>query len=124
MQLRLRCFQGTSGAGKTTLLNVMAGRSLASKSTIEGRLTVAGATPTEVVRKRYTGFCEQQDTLVAVLTVRETLECTAELKCAPTVSKERKLARVVEIIRELGLDEIADTVVGGGTATTRSISGG
>lgn len=115
---------GTSGAGKTTLLDILAGRRSLRNATLEGSLCLAGALPTDVVRKRYTGFCEQQDTLVAVLTVRETLECTAELKCAPSVTREQKVARVKEIIRELGLDGIADTVVGGATATTRSISGG
>ena len=58
-------------AGKTTLLDLIAGRR--SRGQVDGAILFAGAKPTDVVRKRYTGYCEQFDTLVAVLTVRQTL---------------------------------------------------
>ncbi|KAJ1459412.1 P-loop containing nucleoside triphosphate hydrolase protein [Pelagophyceae sp. CCMP2097] len=112
---------GTSGSGKTTLLDVLAGRA-PSASKVTGTLVVAGDEPTELTRKRYTGYCEQHDTLVNVLTVREMLECTAELKCSQKMSGKAKKQRVSDLLAELGLLHVAETPLGGGS--TKTISGG
>ena len=114
---------GSSGAGKTSLLDVIAGRGCRGAAT-GGRVLLGGSAPSEVVRKRYSGYCLQRDTLVDVLTVRETLLCTAELKCSSKVSTQAKRARVEEVLRELGLDDavVADTRVG--NDLDRGISGG
>ncbi|KAH8056966.1 ATPase [Aureococcus anophagefferens] len=111
---------GSSGAGKTSLLDVVAGRAAAGK--VEGTVIVGGARPTNIVRKRYSGYCVQRDTLVAVLSVRETLKYTAELKCSAVIPRAAKFARVEEVLKELGLEDCGDTVVG--NDLDRGISGG
>ena len=111
---------GSSGAGKTSLLDVVAGRAAAGK--VEGTVIVGGARPTNIVRKRYSGYCVQRDTLVAVLSVRETLKYTAELKCSAVIPRNAKFARVEEVLKELGLEDCGDTVVG--NDLDRGISGG
>ena len=111
---------GSSGAGKTSLLDVVAGRAAAGK--VEGTVIVGGARPTTIVRKRYSGYCVQRDTLVAVLSVRETLKYTAELKCSAVIPRHAKFARCEEVLKELGLEDCGDTVVG--NDLDRGISGG
>mmetsp|Transcript_26237 Transcript_26237/g.84909 ORF Transcript_26237/g.84909 Transcript_26237/m.84909 type:complete len:643 (+) Transcript_26237:1911-3839(+) len=122
---QLTALMGGSGAGKTSLLDLIAGRrsTRGRGVTTEGTILFAGARPNDVVRKRYAGYCEQFDTLVSVLTVRETLECTAELKCSARVSTAVKKARVQEVMQELGIQKIAESLVGSPVAA-KSISGG
>jgi len=115
---------GSSGAGKTTLLDLIAGRRSMKNARMDGSILFAGAEPNEIVRKRYTGYCEQFDTLVAVLTVRETLECTAELKCSEKVTRAQKVARVQEVMHELGIEGVADSLVGNPAGGSKFISGG
>ena len=75
-----------------------------------------------MLRKRYSGYCQQRDSLVDVLTVRETLRCTAELKCSSLVARSTKFARAEQLIGEMGLEAVADAVVG--NDLNRGISGG
>jgi len=118
---RVTAVLGASGAGKTSLLDAIAGR-IPRSATLGGSLIVAGAAPTEVLRKRYSGYCQQRDALDAVLTVRETLECAAELKCSQLYSGAAKRARAREVLEEMGLSGVANTLVGGDRA--RGVSGG
>ena len=120
---RVAAIMGPSGAGKTTLLNVLAGRS-SGLLNVSGDVVVARAKPTDVVRKRYTGYCEQQDSLIDVLSVREMLEYTAELKCSQYVSHTVKLKRVDELLEEMGLSHIVTSkvaVISGGERKRCSI---
>ena len=94
---RVAAIMGPSGAGKTTLLNVLAGRTTTSIQ-VSGDVVIARAKPTDVVRKRYTGYCEQHDSLIDVLSVREMLEYTAELKCSQYLSHSTKIQRVDESV--------------------------
>lgn len=60
---------GPSGSGKTTLLDVLAGRKTTGRT--EGLVTFGGVRPTPAFLRRYTGYVEQFDTLIPVLTVHE-----------------------------------------------------
>ena len=76
-----RCWyvqMGPSGSGKTTLLDVLAGRK--TQGTITGELAFSNHRPTKMFLRRYTGYVEQFDTLLGMLTVKEMLMYTAELK--------------------------------------------
>lgn len=60
---------GPSGSGKTTLLDVLAGRKTYGR--IDGDIKFGGTKPTPAFLRRYTGYVEQFDTLIPILTVAE-----------------------------------------------------
>jgi ABC-type multidrug transport system ATPase subunit len=68
------------------------------------------------------GFVPQQDVLPPALTVREALAFAARLRLPEHVPVSEKLARVDEVIDQLGLERVADTRIGG--VDRRGISGG
>lgn len=109
---------GPSGAGKTTLLEILAGRIPPCK--VSGQVLI-NHRPMDVNRfRRESGYVTQEDALFPSLTVRETLMYSAMLR----LPGGRKVSafRVEELMKELGLDHIADSRVGGGS--DRGISGG
>ncbi|KAK1263975.1 ABC transporter G family member 5 [Acorus gramineus] len=109
---------GPSGAGKSTLLEILAGRlapSLGSEILVDRRPIDRPAF------RRSSGFVAQRDTLFPLLTVRETLTFSAELRLRLPPSELR--ARVDALVRELGLSGVACARVGDGHRV-RGISGG
>jgi ABC-type multidrug transport system ATPase subunit len=64
----------------------------------------------------------QQDCLIPTLTVRETLQYSADLRLREVVGKEERRRIVEEVILELGLKECANTRIGNETA--KGCSGG
>ena len=72
--------------------------------------------------RRFTGYVEQFDTLVPILTVEEMLRYTAELKFEVTVPAEDKAKAVEHIIDTLALDTCRSTLIG--SPSHRGISGG
>lgn len=109
---------GPSGAGKTTLLEILAGRIPACK--VSGQVLV-NHMPMNVNRfRRESGHVAQEDALFPLLTVRETLMYSALLR----LPGARKVAatRVAALMKELGLDPIADSRIGNGSDC--GISGG
>jgi ABC-type multidrug transport system ATPase subunit len=100
---------GTSGSGKTTLLNALTGFRAADEGDVlyGGRDLYANY---DELRGRI-GFVPQQDILHGTLTVREALGYAAELRFPEDVSTEERVARVDEVIGELGLTEAADIAV-------------
>lgn len=67
-------------------------------------------------------FVLQQDILEPTLTCRETLTYSADLRLPNSVSKAKRHELVEKTIRELGLLECADTLVG--STSHRGLSGG
>ncbi|KAK9808412.1 hypothetical protein WJX73_002001 [Symbiochloris irregularis] len=111
---------GPSGSGKTTLLDLLAGRK--TVGTLKGDILFAGQKPKQAFLKRYTGYVEQFDTLIAELTVREMLLYTAELKRDSQEPLAEKAARVDELLECLALVGCKDTYIG--DALARGVSGG
>ena len=71
------------------------------------------------------GYCEQHDSLIDVLSVREMLEYTAELKCSQYLTHSTKIQRVDELLNEMGLTHIASSqvsVISGGERKRTSIA--
>lgn len=84
--------QGPSGSGKTTLLDLLAGRKTTGRT--KGDILFAGNKPTRPFLRRYTGYVEQFDTLLPILTVEEMLMYTAELKRKRSEGTAQKRAAV------------------------------
>ncbi|XP_074570333.1 ABC transporter G family member 23-like [Curcuma longa] len=112
---------GPSGAGKSTLLRVISGRAGASSSTatavsLDGRHVASAAH-----LRKLCGFVTQEDNLLPLLTVRETLAFSAQLRLRGVSAGERE-EKVEALVRELGLEQVADSYVG--DEERRGVSGG
>lgn len=110
---------GGSGSGKTSLLNVMSGRMNARRIKVMGSTTFNAAEDINSIRSAYV---MQQDVLIPTLTVRETLQYSADLRLPPPTTEEERREVVDRVILELGLKECADTRIG--TAAHKGCSGG
>jgi ABC-type multidrug transport system ATPase subunit len=111
---------GPSGSGKTTFLDVLAGRK--AVGTTSGVVKFGGIAPTPQFLRRYTGYVEQFDTLIAALTAREMLLYTAELKRPMRESLVSKETAVDQLLVDLGLWEARDVLVG--SPMVKGLSGG
>uniref|UniRef100_A0A7I4AWE4 ABC transporter domain-containing protein n=1 Tax=Physcomitrium patens TaxID=3218 RepID=A0A7I4AWE4_PHYPA len=112
---------GPSGSGKSTLLNTLACRMRQSAS-VTGRILLNGRDYKIADLKKISGYVMQDDLLHAHLTVEETLKYTTRLKLEPSLTEEEVSARVDEIITQMGLDHVRNTVIG--NPEKRGISGG
>ncbi|KAF8310725.1 P-loop containing nucleoside triphosphate hydrolase protein [Clavulina sp. PMI_390] len=118
---------GGSGSGKTTLLHSIVGR-LSNLPVLDGDIGFlhAGSKASDSFRARAIkdriGFVRQHDYLLPHLTVRETLYYAAALRLPTSVDKATRKLIVEQTIEELGLEDAADTVVGG--YFRKGISGG
>eukprot|EP01096_Ripella_sp_DP13-Kostka_P013022 TRINITY_DN555_c0_g1_i7.p1 TRINITY_DN555_c0_g1~~TRINITY_DN555_c0_g1_i7.p1 ORF type:complete len:576 (-),score=221.88 TRINITY_DN555_c0_g1_i7:533-2260(-) len=110
---------GTSGAGKSTLLDVLAKRK--TFGNIEGNILYNGKRiksshlPTNIA-----GYVRQDDYHLASLTVRQSLQFAADLRCR--TSEQEKRDKVNYLIKALSLTHAAESKVG--DKAKRGISGG
>ncbi|KAF1945804.1 P-loop containing nucleoside triphosphate hydrolase protein [Clathrospora elynae] len=122
----LNVIMGPSGSGKTSLLNSMAMRLKDDTSTRYkqyGSMSFNGLVPTQDVVHSICSFVTQDDdALLASLTVRETLRYAAGLRLPKWMSKEQKAQRAEEILLKMGLKDCADNLVG--NDLIKGISGG
>ncbi|KAI5306171.1 hypothetical protein KEM56_002010 [Ascosphaera pollenicola] len=112
---------GGSGSGKSTLLNVLSGRTTAGHVQVDGSIAYNG-TSVERHSTVRSAYVMQQDVLIPCLTVRETLQYSAELRLRKPESRLEREQIVERVILELGLKECADTRIG--TSTKKGCSGG
>lgn len=105
----LKALTGVSGAGKTTLLNALAGRSTIGNLT--GTLALNGQVLPMFLRSRM-GYVQQQDIHLPTQTVREALQRTARLRRPESIPVAEKNAYVEKMIQWLGMEHIADALVG------------
>jgi len=99
---------GPSGSGKTTVLNLLGGLTHPTR----GRIWIGDVELTALDRKELArlrleriGFVFQAYNLLPVLSAMENAEFTLLLRGVP--AKERR-ARVMELFREIGLEDLAD----------------
>ncbi|CAM9317982.1 unnamed protein product, partial [Laminaria digitata] len=110
---RLLAIMGPSGSGKSSLLNVLAGRvPAARRNRLQGTVDVDGVSLHDFDTQRYVAYVRQEQSFYPFLTVKETLLITAGLRLDRGVSNLQKETLVREIMEKLGLDQIADTLVG------------
>ncbi|ORY75662.1 hypothetical protein BCR35DRAFT_292865 [Leucosporidium creatinivorum] len=109
---------GPSGAGKSTLVDLLAGK----RKSGEKSGSVHFALPSEWNESVKIGVVDQHDILPPTSTVREALLFAANLKMPENVSQAIKNQRVFEVLAQLGLQDVADSKIGG--TERRGISGG
>lgn len=112
---------GPSGAGKSTLLRVISGRVGKSKLDAECVSLNGRALSTPAQLKKICGYVTQEDNLLPLLTVRETLMFSAKFRLKHSSQTERE-ETINRLMLELGLNHIADSYVG--DEDKRGISGG
>ncbi|OMO90403.1 ABC transporter-like protein [Corchorus capsularis] len=110
---------GPSGAGKTTLLEILAG--MIPLSSLSGNVLVNNQPMDPSHFRRVSGYVTQDEILFPLLTVEETLMYSARLRLREGHDKAAA-ARVRELLKELGLEHVANVRVGG--ESNRGISGG
>lgn len=122
----LNVIMGPSGSGKTSLLNCMAGRlrdDFSTRYKVFGSMTFNGLAPSEDVVHSICSFVTQDDdALLASLTVRETLRYAAGLRLPKWMSKQQKMQKAEEILLKMGLKDCADNLIG--NDLVKGISGG
>ncbi|KAL0071130.1 hypothetical protein AAF712_001688 [Marasmius tenuissimus] len=114
----LLAIMGPSGAGKSTLLDLMAYRKTAAPGAaayLNGRSLNADS------MYKLSAFVEQEDALLGVLTVRETVSYALRLH-SPLLKRKEVSNRVDRVLKALGLSTCADQRIG--TPIQRGISGG
>lgn len=120
---KLNVIMGPSGSGKTTLLNLISNRlSKSSRFKLGGEILI-NKEPVKVSSlSKISGYVTQFDnSLIPHLTVRETFYYQAKLRLA-TKEHPRIPSIINNLIRDTGLIDCADTVVG--NETIKGISGG
>ncbi|XP_071699565.1 ABC transporter G family member 23-like [Rutidosis leptorrhynchoides] len=113
---------GTSGSGKSSLFHFISGR--VKNNTLDPKTTISLndypiTSPSQM--KKICGHVAQEDNLLPLLTVKETLMYSAKFRLKDTSSKEKE-ERVECLMRELGLVHVRDSFVG--DEDDRGISGG
>ncbi|CDP15920.1 unnamed protein product [Coffea canephora] len=109
---------GSSGAGKTTLLEILGGVIVPSR--VSGHVLVNDQPLNVTHFRRMSGYVTQDEALFPLLTVEETIMYSARLRLR--VGREVAKKRVQELLKELGLDHVADVRIG--SESGRGISGG
>ncbi|KAK6919716.1 ABC transporter-like, ATP-binding domain [Dillenia turbinata] len=109
---------GPSGAGKTTLLEILAG--IIPPHRVSGQVLVNDYPMDTGHFRRVSGYVTQDEALFPLLTVEETLMYSARLRLHGGFKKA--MARVQELLKELGLDHVAGSRIG--DESSRGISGG
>ena len=110
---------GGSGSGKSTLLSILNGSMRPTFGTVKLMDLDIHMSPDMVAG--LIGHVPQEDVLVEELTVRENLAFNAKLSLSH-LSEEKQLARVDEVLQQLGLWETRDLRVG--SVLDKVISGG
>ncbi len=114
---------GSSGAGKTTLLNCLTFRN-SDRLKISGQRLLNGKAVDTDTLARISGYVQQDDLFIATLKVDEVLRFQALLRMDKHFTYKERMARVEEIIFELGLTKCRYTLIGNPEKGIKGISGG
>lgn len=111
---------GPSGSGKSTVIDALANR--ISVGSLKGKITLNGEQMDPKLLKAISAYVMQDDLLLPMLTVEETLMFAAELRLPQYLSKSKKIKRVHNLIDQLDLRKAVRTVTG--DEGHRGVSGG
>ncbi|MCQ2114443.1 MAG: ATP-binding cassette domain-containing protein [Bacteroidaceae bacterium] len=113
----LVAIMGGSGVGKSTLLSLLNG----TLRPQQGSISINGHDISKPEAKALIGYVPQDDLLIEELTVYQNLYFTAKL-CFDGMTEEELERRVMNILRDLGLEAARDLKVG--SPVNKYISGG
>jgi len=116
---------GASGAGKTSLFQVLTGRLPTQGDLLqEGEIYLGGVRvdPRNREHRKLFGYVAQEDSLHETSTAREALRFSAKLRLPRTTTDGQIEVLVNKNLKALGLEDAADTIIGGGFK--KGISGG
>ena len=115
---------GPSGSGKTSVLAVLAGAAddVGHNVRVEGDVQLDGARLSSE-RIRRVAYCAQESSLLPTLTVEECIRYSALLRMPPETSDCELQSAVEQVMWELGLSKVANSLIGG-RSRIRGISGG
>eukprot|EP00899_Mesostigma_viride_P016059 jgi/Mesvir1/24454/Mv21823-RA.1 len=112
---------GPSGSGKSTLLNTLAMR-LDKTVSLKGDMRINGKPYDTSLLKQVSGYVMQDDLLNGQLTVEETLNYTARLRCPPEYTEEQRKEVIEQALTDMGLRHVRHVIVG--DPLKKGISGG
>lgn len=115
---------GPSGGGKTSLLSLLSGSSIdmGRGAVVRGSITVDDVM-LNTAKARRIAYCPQQLSLLPTMTVEECIRYSALLRLPHTTPVQEIRDTVVKAIAELGLSQVAGSIIGGKSGL-RGISGG
>ncbi|XP_055833324.1 ABC transporter G family member 15-like [Solanum dulcamara] len=116
---RIMAIMGPSGSGKSTLLDTLAGR-LSANLVMTGNILLNGKK--RRLHHGFVAYVTQEDVLMGTLTVRETIQYSAQLRLPSNMTKEEVNEIVDNVIIEMGLEDCAQNLIG--NWHLRGISGG
>ena len=124
----LTAVMGPSGSGKTSLLKILTGRvgsnSAGLTATGEVRLDGKIVDPADIDVRKKIAYVEQDVSIPATCTPREAIAFSARLRLDRHLTDGDINAIVDDILENLGLSHVADTLIGGGPLMSGGLSGG
>ncbi|EPS43861.1 hypothetical protein H072_2160 [Dactylellina haptotyla CBS 200.50] len=118
---QVMAIMGSSGAGKTTFLDILARKN--KRGLVGGKILVNGLAVTDEQYRDVIGFVDQEDACMPTLTVYETILNSALLRLPKDMDFNSKQTRVMEVMQQLGILGIKDSLIGSEEGE-RGISGG
>lgn len=107
----LLAVMGPSGSGKTTLLDAIAGRM--KSSAVGGSITFDGSVLTDSQHQAFVSYVAQEDSLLGVFTVSETLRMALRFRYGYNMKSEAELKSLEShALKLVGLTSAAGTKVG------------
>jgi len=122
----LNAIMGPSGSGKTSLLKVLTGRAGLASLDLSGEIQLDNKVvdPRNIEVRREFAYVEQEVSIPATCTPREAIRFSARLRLDKNLSDQDIDDVVDDILENLGLQNCADTMVGGGAFMNGGLSGG
>ncbi|CAF1334690.1 unnamed protein product, partial [Rotaria sordida] len=118
---RMKCWKKFT-LKRQRLLNNISGAITGGLWAVMGQISLNGAPYDNAELKRIAGYVMQDDLLNGNLTVYETLMYTAELRLPRHSTRQKRVARVQEVMFSMGISHVKDVIVG--TVLKKGISGG